>query len=207
MCAFRHQSYDRYWKAPQKCQHSEHTYSTAMNKIKVTDKSDEFYVPDENESKSFLGNISLVKYQVNKIKVDELASSSVRCHKRKFEEVLNSVTENYLKQVAPGQEKGFSDILTGSDDSKNDNHELTLLLDAYNSADRDKQKIMIFSAIDPKTYTKEQVMNLIKFCKIQKFFQSQKLFCKTSAKQIISLTLKCCSYSVSDWQLKIVLLA
>ena len=106
----------------------------------VIDKSNEIYVSDEpgdssftvddaNDflSKSFLENISPVKYQVNKIKVDELASYSVRYHKQKFEEVLNSVTENYLKRVAPGQEKEFLEILTGSDDSKNDDHELTLL--------------------------------------------------------------------------------
>ena len=67
---------------------------------------------------------------------------------------MNSVTENYLKRVAPGQEKKILEILTSSDDSKNDNHELELLLDAYKSADSDKQKIMILSAIDPKTYTK-----------------------------------------------------
>ena len=55
-------------------------------------------------SKSF-ENISPVKYQVNKTKVDELASSSVRYHKKKIEEVLNSVTENYLNRVPPGQDK------------------------------------------------------------------------------------------------------
>ena len=73
---------------------------------------------------------------------------------------MNSVTEKYLKQVAPGQETEFLEILTGSDDSKNDNHELILLLDVYKSADSDKQKIMVLSAIDPKTYTKEQVRNI-----------------------------------------------
>ena len=35
-----------------------------------------------------------------------------------------------------------------------------MLLDAYKSADSDKLKIIILSAIDPKTYTKEQVMNI-----------------------------------------------
>ena len=124
------------------------------------DKHDELYVPDEpvhsssftvedvNDfiSKSF-ENISPVKYQVNKTKVDELTSSWVRYHKQKFEEVLNSVTENYLKRVVPGQEKKFLEILTSNDDSKNDNHEMKLLLDAYKSADSDNQKIMILSAL------------------------------------------------------------
>ena len=73
---------------------------------------------------------------------------------------MNSVTENYLKRVAPGQEKRFLEILTSRDDSKNGNHELKLLLDAYKSANTDKQKMMILSAIDPKTYTKEQVMRI-----------------------------------------------
>ena len=73
---------------------------------------------------------------------------------------MNSVTENYLKRVAPGQEKKFLEILTSSDDSKNDNYELKFLLDAYKSADSDKQKIMILSANDPKAYTKEQVMRI-----------------------------------------------
>ena len=59
--------------------------------------------------------------------------------------------ENYLKRVASGQETQFLEILTGIDDSKNDNHELTLLLDAYKSADSDKQKIMLLYVIDPKT--------------------------------------------------------
>ena len=55
-----------------------------------------------------------------------------------------------MKRVAPGQEKKFSEILTSSDDSKNDNHELKLLLDAYKSAG---------SGL-PLTYTKEQVMRV-----------------------------------------------
>ena len=101
----------------------------------MIDKSDELYVPDEpghssftvddvNDflSKSFHKNISPVKFKVNKTKVDELASTSVRYHKRKFQEVLNSVTENYLKQVAPSQEKEFLEILIGSYNSKNGNH-------------------------------------------------------------------------------------
>ena len=46
------------------------------------------------------------------------------------------------------------------DDSKNDNHELTLLLNAYKSPVSYKQKIMILSAIDLKIYTKEKVMDI-----------------------------------------------
>ena len=81
-------------------------------------KHDELYVPDEPvHSLSFtvedvndfirksFENISHVKYQVNKPKVDELASSSVRYHKQKCEEVLNSVTENYLKSCSRSRKK------------------------------------------------------------------------------------------------------
>ena len=58
-------------------------------------QSPSFTVKNVNDfiRKSF-ENISPVKYQVNKTKVDELASSTVRYHKRKLEEVVNSVTEN-----------------------------------------------------------------------------------------------------------------
>ena len=64
-----------------------------------------------------------------------------------------------MKRVAPGQEKKFLEILISSDDSKNDNHELKLFLDAYKSADSDKQRIRILSATDPKTYTKEHAFS------------------------------------------------
>ena len=134
------------------------------------DKSDELYVPDEpghstfsmDDSNDFLRksfeNIFPVRYQANKSKVNESASSSLKYYKRKFEYWY--VTENYLKWVAPAEETEFLETLTGSDDRKNDNHKLKLLLDAYKSADSDKLKIIILSAIDPKTYTKEQVMNI-----------------------------------------------
>ena len=92
-------------------------------------------------SKSF-ENISPFKYQVNKTKVNKL------CYWELSE------------TSSPRPRDRILEILTGSDDSKNDNNELTLLLDAYKSADSDKQKIMILSAIDPKPYTKEQVMNI-----------------------------------------------
>ena len=111
-----------------------------------------FTVDNVNDflSQSF-ENISPAKYQVSKTKVNELALSSVRYHKLKFEEILNSVIENYIEQIGPGQETEFLEILSGSYDSKKDNHELTLL-DAYKLASSDKQKIMILSAIDPETY-------------------------------------------------------
>ena len=60
---------------------------------------------------------------------------------------MNCVTENFLKRVASVQETELIEILTGRLD------ELPSLLDAYKLADSDKQKIMILSAIDPKTYT------------------------------------------------------
>ena len=66
---------------------------------------------------------------------------------------MNCVTENFLKRLASVQETKFVEILTGRVDSKNDKYELPSLLDAYKLADSDKQKIMILSAIDPKTYT------------------------------------------------------
>ena len=72
--------------------------------------------------KVFIKILKPVKFKVNKTKVDELASTSVRYHKRKFQEVLNSVTENYLNQVAPSQKKEFLEILIGSYNSKNGNH-------------------------------------------------------------------------------------
>ena len=58
-------------------------------------QSSSFTVKNVNDfiRKSF-ENICPVKYQVNKTKVDELASSTVRYHKRKLEEVVNAVTEN-----------------------------------------------------------------------------------------------------------------
>ena len=83
-----------------------------------------FTADDVNDSlsKSFK-NVSTVWYQVNKNKVNELPSSSVTYHKQTFEQVLNSVAENYLKRVAPGQETEFLEILIGSDDGKNDNYD------------------------------------------------------------------------------------
>ena len=66
---------------------------------------------------------------------------------------MNCVTENFLKRLASVQETEFVEILTGRVDSKNDKYELPSLLDAYKLADSDKQKIMILSAINPKTYT------------------------------------------------------
>ena len=74
---------------------------------------------------------------------------------------MTAVTENYLKRVAPGQEKEFLGSLTGSKNTDVDqNPELTLLVDAYKSADSEKQRIMILSALDPKNYSKEQLMKI-----------------------------------------------
>ena len=63
-----------------------------------------------------------------------------------------------------------------------------MLLDAYKSADTDKLKIIILSAIDPKTYTKEQVMNIFD-CPRYKVDAAQK-WCKVVGplhEQIFSL--------------------
>ena len=53
------------------------------------------------------------------------------------------------------------------------------------------------------------ISDQVKFEKIlqnTKILPKSKTLSKTTAKQIRSPTLKCCSYSVSDWQLKILLL-
>ena len=40
-----------------------------------------------------------------------------------------------------------------------------LLIDADKSAESDKQMIIILSATDPRTYTKEQVMNIFDYAR------------------------------------------
>ena len=37
LCAFHHQNYGTYWKAPRRCQNPEHLYPTTINKMKVKD--------------------------------------------------------------------------------------------------------------------------------------------------------------------------
>ena len=78
-------------------------------------------------------NVSTIKYQINKTAVNDLSDTSIKYHKRKFNEVVEAFQISYAKRVAPGQEEAFlSKCLSEEQTDKNCvevPEELRLLLD------------------------------------------------------------------------------
>ena len=101
-----------------------------------------------------------VKYRIAK-PIGELADSSRRYHKRKYLEHIERSKQSYLNLLAPGQEEQSSMLFSDTDkEIENIPDDLKLLFDAYISADKEKQKPLILSAIPVKSYSMTQITNV-----------------------------------------------
>ena len=117
---------------------------------------------DVNEFLDNSVNISPVKFQINQTSVNDLSKTAMNYHKRKFHEAVESFKLEYSKRIAPGQETQFVEQCE-TEASKIPElplSEITLLRDAYLSADTENQRILILSALPPERYSKKEVMKM-----------------------------------------------
>ena len=127
---------------------------------------------NKDDLNSFVDSISTkvgpVKYQINSTQVHDLSSSSLRYHKRKYDEALEAFKFEYARRAAPGQENEFLESVLENKDShsaasyKDIPSDLSLLVNAYNTSETNKQKIIVLSAMPSDKYTKNELMNCFK---------------------------------------------
>ena len=65
--------------------------------------------------------------------------------------------------VAPGQAEKLAAIMSSESDSESTevSKEMKDLIDAYNNAESEKQRIVILSLVSPENYSKVQIMELL----------------------------------------------
>ena len=127
---------------------------------------------NKDDLNSFVDSISTkvspVKYQIHSTQVHDLSSSSLRYHKRKYDEALEAFKFEYPKRAAPGQENEFLESMLENKDShsaasyEDIPSDLSLLVNAYNTSETNKQKIIVLSAMPSDKYTKNELMNCFK---------------------------------------------
>ena len=108
---------------------------------------------------STLGAVSPVKFWIN-MPIQELSSPTIRYQKCKHKSFKENCKQSYLKLVAPGQENEFASIFSSESEEENGTvpENLKLLYQAYQTADSEKQRTLILSAIPKETYTIKQIM-------------------------------------------------
>ena len=119
---------------------------------------------DINEFLDSSTTISPLKFQINNTSMNDLSKTAKRYHKRKYNGALESFKFEYSKRVAPGQVTEFLEQCENTNPSIPDftQSEITLLHDAFSSAERDSQRIIILSALPPEKYSKVKVMDMFK---------------------------------------------
>ena len=144
--------------------------------VNIVDKDPDFVPPQtltdpstKEDMDRLLDNstedVSPIKFQIQS-PVNDMSVVSLRCHKRKYKEGKAAFKKTFCSLVAPGQAEEFENLVSSeSDNEDNDKSdritaELQALIDAYDSTDNERHKLMILTVLPPKHYSKQKIMKL-----------------------------------------------
>eukprot|EP00111_Clytia_hemisphaerica_P014592 TCONS_00042975-protein len=140
----------------------------SMPVVVDTDSTDLDFTPppDTQDFRSFFEESpfdkSPTKYKLTN-SVNNLSESTVRYHKRKYKDYVESCKKKYKEMVAPGQVDEFSALFSSSGSETEEGcipEDLKFLHRAYQEAESEKQKTLILSAIPKEQYSIQNIMNL-----------------------------------------------
>ena len=110
-------------------------------------------------------DVSPIKFQIQS-PVNDISDALLWYHKRKYKEVKAAFKEKFCSLVAPGQAEEFESLVSSESDSEDSDKsdritaELQALVDAYDSTDNERHKLMILSVLPPEHYSKQKIMKL-----------------------------------------------
>ena len=99
-------------------------------------------------------DVSPIKFQIQSLVND--MSASLRYHKRKYKEAKAAFKKKFCSLVAPGQSEEFESLVSSESDNEDSDKsdrmtaELQALIDAYDSTDNERHKLMILSVLPPE---------------------------------------------------------
>ena len=144
--------------------------------VNIVDKDPDFVPPPaltdpstKEDMDRLLGSstedVSPIKFQIQS-PVNDMSDASLWYHKRKYKESKAAFKKKFCSLVAPGQAEEFESLVSSeSDNEDSDNSdritaEPQALIDAYDSTDNERHKLMILSVLPPEHYSKQKIMKL-----------------------------------------------
>ena len=110
-------------------------------------------------------DVSPIKFQIQS-PVNDISNASLRYHKRKYKEAKAVFKKKFCSLFAPGQAEEFESLVSSKSDNEDSDKsdritaELQALIDAYDSTDNERHKLMILSVLPPEHYSKQKIMKL-----------------------------------------------
>ena len=94
-------------------------------------------------------DVSPIKFQIQS-PVNDMSDASLRYHNRKYKEAKAAFKKKFCSLVAPGQVEEFESLVSSKSDNEDSDKsdritaELQALIDAYDSIDNERHKLMRF---------------------------------------------------------------
>ena len=109
-------------------------------------------------------DVSPIKFQIQS--PINMSDASLRYHKRNYKETKAAFKKTFSSLVAPGQAEEFESLVSSESDNEDSDTsdrimaELQALIDAYDSTDNERHKLMILSVLPSEHYSKQKIMKL-----------------------------------------------